>query len=147
MSAISGTGSTNAPASSGNAFSAITSGDFLEIMFSELANQDPLSPTDTKALLDQIGTIRSIESDISLKDSIETLVKQNGLSAAGGLVGKYVTGLTPSGLRVDGIVISVKSTREGPVLNLSNRATLAFDRVEDIVDPAFIQSISDGGTP
>lgn len=142
MSAITNNGSTNAPPSSGNAFSAINSGDFLKIMFSELANQDPLSPTDTKALLEQIGTIRSIESDLSLKTSLETLVKQNGLSAAGTLVGKYVGGLTPSGVRVGGIVISVKSTREGPVLNLGNNYTLPFDRVEDIVDPEFLQSIS-----
>lgn len=144
MSAINNNGSTNAPPSSGNAFSAISSGDFLEIMFSELANQDPLSPTDTKALLEQIGTIRSIESDLSLKTSLETLVKQNGLSAAGGLVGKYVTGLTTSGIRVQGVVISVKSTREGPVLNLGNNYTLPFDRVEDIVDPEFIESLSGG---
>lgn len=147
MSAINNNGSTSAPQSSGNAFSALSSGEFLEIMFSELANQDPLSPTDTQALLDQIGTIRSIESDLSLKTSIETLVKQNGLSAAGGLVGKYVTGLTTSGLRVDGIVVSVKSTREGPVLNLGNNYTLPFDRVEDIVDPEFLASISNEVAP
>lgn len=141
MSAINTNGSSNVPQSSGNAFSALSSGEFLNIMFSELANQDPLSPTDTKALLEQIGTIRSIESDLSLKTSIETLVKQNGLSAAGGLVGKYVTGLTTSGFRVDGIVISVKSTRTGPVLNLGNNYTLPFDRVEDIVDPAFFEQL------
>ncbi len=145
MSAIDASGSTNVPQSSGNAFSALSSGEFLDIMFSELANQDPLSPTDTQALLDQIGTIRSIESDLSLKTSIETLVKQNGLSAAGGLVGKYVSGLTTSGIRVDGIVISVKSTRTGPVLNLGNNYTLPFDRVEDIVDPAFFESLREEG--
>ncbi|MGP1310460.1 MAG: flagellar hook capping FlgD N-terminal domain-containing protein [Phycisphaerales bacterium] len=145
MSAISNNGSTNAPPASSNAISAITSGEFLEIIFAELANQDPLSPTDTNALLEQLGTIRSIESDISLTESLETLVKQNELAAAGGLVGKYVNGLTTSGLRAEGIVVSVRSTREGAVLNLSTNQTLAFDRVEDIIDPAFIQSISGNG--
>lgn len=141
MSAINNDGRTNAPPTTSNPFGELTSGEFLKIMFSELANQDPLAPTDSKALLEQIGTIRSIESDISLKASIETLVKQNGLSAAGGLVGKYVTGLTTSGLRVDGLVLSVKSTREGPVLNLSSNYALPFDRVEDIIDPAFLAGL------
>lgn len=145
MSAITNNGSTAAPPTSTNALSGITSGEFLEIIFAELANQDPLAPTDTNALLQQLGTIRSIESDISLTESLETLVKQNELSAAGGLVGKYVSGLTTSGLRADGIVVSVRSTREGAVLNLSTNQSLPFDRVEDIVDPQFIQSITGGG--
>ena len=97
----------------------------------------PAFPTESKDLLAQIGTIRSIESDLALKTSLESLVKQNELSSAGGLVGKYVNGLTTNGLRVEGLVMSVKSTREGAMLNLSSGYTLPFGRIEDIIDPAF----------
>lgn len=140
MSAISNN-TTGAPANSANPYSALTSGQFLEIMITELANQDPLSPTESKDLLNQIATIRSIESDLSLKTSLESLVKQNELSSAGGLVGKYVNGLTTTGLRVEGIVMSVKSTREGAQLNLSTGYTLPFTRIEDIIDPAFLSQV------
>jgi len=47
---------------SSNRFSELKSEDFIRIIFTELANQDPLQPNDTGALLDQLNSIRDIES-------------------------------------------------------------------------------------
>ena len=41
---------------------ALGSEEFLKIILTELTSQDPLSPNDTSALLDQISTIRSIKT-------------------------------------------------------------------------------------
>ena len=43
-------------------FNELASEDFIQIIFTELTNQDPLAPNDTSALLDQLNSIRSIES-------------------------------------------------------------------------------------
>jgi len=55
-------------------FSDMTSEDFLKIMFTELTHQDPLAPSETGALLEQINSIRSIESDIAITEHLEALV-------------------------------------------------------------------------
>lgn len=141
MSAIGGvTNSTNPnqPASSTDAFSAMSSTDFLDVIFTELANQDPLAPSDTKALLEQISTIRSIESDLSLGEKLEEMVKQNELTSASSLVGKFITGLTESNTETAGFVDSVRVTDKGIKVQLSSGYEVPLDRVKDIIDPAII---------
>ncbi|MFI4853601.1 MAG: flagellar hook capping FlgD N-terminal domain-containing protein [Phycisphaerales bacterium JB065] len=140
MSAISGStgSSSNAPASSTDAFSAMSSVDFLEIIFSELTNQDPLAPNETKDLLEQISTIRAIESDLSLAEELQTMVRQNEITSSSSLVGKFITGKTSSNTEVAGFVDSVSITREGIKLNLSTGYTVDLDAVDEIIDPDII---------
>jgi flagellar basal-body rod modification protein FlgD len=141
MSAISGATSASPPSST-NAYDSITSEDFLRIMFSELTNQDPLAPNDTKAVLDQISSIRSIESDLNLSEKLESLVAQNELAGAGTLIGKFATGLNSSGQRVGDLVLSVTATREGAILNLANGARLEMSRVEEIIDTELLDELT-----
>ncbi len=75
-------------------FSEMKTEDFIRIIFTELSNQDPFSPNDSGALLDQLNSIRSIESDIELVSRLDALVFQNQLGAAANLIGKFVDGLT-----------------------------------------------------
>ena len=76
MSAIQFGGASGAGGTS-DAFGALGSDEFLQIILTELTSQDPLSPNDTSALLDQISTIRSIESDIALGDRLDAIVTEN----------------------------------------------------------------------
>ncbi len=55
--------------------------DFIRTIFAERSNQDPFSPNDSGALLDQLNSIRSIESDIELVSGLDGLVFQNQLAA------------------------------------------------------------------
>lgn len=137
MSAIDSISATNPPAAT-NAFQALTSEDFIRIMFTELTNQDPLQPNDSKDLLDQVGSIRAIESDVTLTKRLEEIALQNEIAASGTLLGKFVRGLNASGNRVLGFVDSVSITREGTILNLSTNERVALKRVEDIIDPDLI---------
>ena len=41
-------------------FGALDSDEFTKLILTELGNQDPLEPNDTKALLEQLSIIRSI---------------------------------------------------------------------------------------
>jgi len=140
MSSIPGIAGASAskPASATDAFGEMSSTDFLEVIFTELANQDPLAPSDTKALLEQISTIRTIESDLALGEKLEEMVKQNELTSASSLVGKFVTGLTDSNSETAGFVDSVRVTEKGMRLMLSSGYQVALDRVNDIIDPAII---------
>lgn len=143
MSAIGSLGTSN-PASSTNAFQAMTSEDFIRVMFSELTNQDPLSPNDSQALLEQISSIRAIESDINLSDRLHEITLQNEISSSGALLGTFVQGLTDGGVEVVGFVDSVSVTREGTVLNLSSGFSVPLKRVTEVVDPDLVRTVPDG---
>ena len=98
-------GSVERTTSSG--FASMSSEDFIKIMFTELTNQDPLAPTDSAALLDQMNSIRSIESDMQMVENMQSLVFENQLASASGLIGRFVGGLDWSGVRIGGIVSAV----------------------------------------
>src|SRR5437868_13353643 len=83
-------------------FSKMTSQDFIKIIFTELSNQDPLQPNDSQALLNQLDSLRSIESNIKLTDQLNSLVAQNQFASAGNLMGKVVGGLTADHQQVVG---------------------------------------------
>lgn len=100
---------TDAPPAPQSGFDALTTDEFLKVIFEELANQDPLAPNDTKALIDQISQIRSIESDEQITDELRSvaekneelieafasltagLASQSEISTAGSMIGRIVT--------------------------------------------------------
>jgi flagellar basal-body rod modification protein FlgD len=115
-----------------NGFSSLDSADFIRIMFTELANQDPFQPSDSSALLDQMNSIRSIESNIDLMDRLDTLVFENKLSSASSLIGKYVQGLHDQGFRVAGNVDTVLRQGDEIALQLDSGWLLRIDSIEII---------------
>lgn len=121
---------TTSTATTRDAFSALTSQEFVKIMFTELSNQDPLKPNDSNQMLQQLSSLRSIQSDINLGNKLDSIVTQNQLSTAGSLIGKYISGLTDNGQRVIGQVVAVARDTDGPVLKLSNNFLVPFKNVD-----------------
>lgn len=115
-------------------FSAINSEEFMRIIFAELSRQDPTQPSDSSKLIEQLSSIRSIQSDIELSRDLKSIVGQGQFATAGGLIGKQVQGLTDRGERVSGKVTSVSNTSTGPVLNLESGQRLAFTNVDRILE-------------
>jgi len=125
---------TGAPTTSGTTsrFNELSSEEFIKIIFTELQNQDPFKPNDSGALLEQLNSIRSIESDIEMSNRLESIVFQNQMSSAGGLIGKRVAGLTAESERVGGTVKSVARTGDEIALVLDNGWIIPMDNVEYI---------------
>jgi flagellar basal-body rod modification protein FlgD len=117
-----------------NGFSSLRSEDFIRVIFAELANQDPFEPSDSAALLEQLSSIRSIESDLSLGERLEALVFQNQLASASNLIGKLVSGLSASNDRITGTVVSVVRQGDQVALELDTGWLLPVDGVEQIID-------------
>lgn len=127
------TGSSSAATASSNAFSALTSEDFIKVMFSELSRQDPLNPSDTNALLQQMSSLRSIQSGIDLSQKLESVVTQGQLATSGALLGKTVGGLNEQHERVEGVVKSVSKTDAGPVLVLASGDRVPFTTLDELL--------------
>ncbi len=117
-----------------NGFGALNSDEFIRVMMTELSNQDPFKPQDSSALLEQMSSLRNIESQLSLQEDLASLVLQNGVASAGGMIGQVVKGLNTSNQPVQGLVTSLKIENGKPVLQLDGGATLAADRVTEVLN-------------
>lgn len=128
----SGVGAATASAPS-NKFAELSSTEFLQIMFTELQNQDPLEPQDSGALLEQLSSIRNIESQLSLQETMATIVSQNQLSSASSFIGQEVTGLDLANNNVTGLVSSVRVSGKDVLLELDTGNTVNMKQVTRIV--------------
>jgi flagellar basal-body rod modification protein FlgD len=80
---------------------------FLQLMVTELTNQDPLNPMDNTQLVQQIGELRSIAASDQLTSTLQAVQTQQSLTTASSLIGKQVTALTTDNENVSGKVTSV----------------------------------------
>ena len=119
----------------------------MKIMLSELSKQDPLKPNDTSTLLQQLSTLRSIQSDLDLQSKLQVVVSQNELATAGGLIGKRVSGLTADFDRSEGTVKSVVKTTDGPILILADGSRIPFKNVDQFLDAPKSTGTGNGTTP
>lgn len=119
MSSIGAIGSNNNP-NIGQGVSGLTTEDFTKLILEELSNQDPLAPNDTNTLLQQMSTLRSIQSNMDLSNNLSDVTQQNEFIAAAAMIGKTANGLNVDFERVTGKVTSISRTQGGVVLNLEN---------------------------
>ena len=95
--------------------------DFINMMVTQLQNQDPMEPAKNEQLLSQMSQIGQLESSTQLQQSLTTMVLQNNLGAAGNLIGKEVTGIGEFGgetVELNGTVTSVRVEGDDVMLEL-----------------------------
>lgn len=119
-----------------NRFAEIQTDDFIKVLVSEMANQDPFEPQDSAALLEQLSSLRNIESQLVLQGKLEELILQNQVTNASGLIGRHVSGMDVDNNVISGIVTSVLVQNGKAVLELDSGGALSIDRVNriDVVD-------------
>lgn len=118
-----------------SAFSALSSEDFTKIILQELSRQDPLEPSDTSTLIQQLSGLRSIQSDMDLGDKLQDLVRQNEFASATTLLGTRVTGRSIDNIEVEGIVKSVVRSSYGAVVTLQDSTRMLVSDIDQIVRP------------
>ncbi len=146
MSAIQGTAAGMVGGPDSSRFNEMSSEDFMRIIFTELQQQDPFEPNDSSALLEQLNSIRAIESDMELSANLENIVFQNQLATAGNMIGKTVEGLTVTNDRVVGNVFAVVRAGNQIFLQLDTGWEIPADNVQVIVDPWSIPEDGSGST-
>ncbi|QDT02747.1 Basal-body rod modification protein FlgD [Rubripirellula lacrimiformis] len=87
---------------------------FMQLLISEMQNQDPLEPMKNSEMVQQIGQIREIGATDALTSTLSALSSSQELVTASGLIGKQVTGLADDSSAVDGMVdrITVETNSE-----------------------------------
>lgn len=134
MSTINSTNSTTQTGSQSSSGTAVSNAvtktlgkdDFLKLLVTELANQDPLQPMDNKDFIAQMAQFSSLEqmnnvatSVNDLNTSMTSYFQQGLLSQGAALIGKQVSGMDTDGKTViSGKVDSVKWLDGNPQLTL-----------------------------
>jgi flagellar basal-body rod modification protein FlgD len=132
--AIGGTRSGGTPVAS-NPYANLSSAEFIDVMLSELSHQDPLNPQDSTKLLEQLSSLRNIESQLKLQEQLESLVLQNQITAASAMIGKLVAGLDQGNEMIQGLVTSVRVEDGKASLELDSGKTLAIERIARVLEP------------
>lgn len=92
-----GTSAANSAGQVGDGLNDLNIDQFLGLLIAEMQNQDPMNPMDNAQMIEQIGQIREIGATNDLTNSLTSLVTNQQLVTASGLIGKEITGVGQSG--------------------------------------------------
>ena len=95
------------------------------MMITQLKNQDPTDPTSNEEILSQISQIGQLQSSDTLESDLSSMVLQNGISNAGSLIGKTVTGVDDQGNSAKGTVNSVDDREQQDLSEIGQRIAVA----------------------
>jgi flagellar basal-body rod modification protein FlgD len=123
-----------------DAFGAMRSEDFFELLVSELQNQDPFNPNETSDMINQVSQIRSIELSSNLTSALDKMTAQQRNTGSAELIGKYVQGVLPdadgSPVPIGGVVTGVNYGGDGTVvLELDTGQQMPLSIVEHVTTP------------
>jgi flagellar basal-body rod modification protein FlgD len=116
---------------------------FLQLLVSELQNQDPDNPTDPTQFLTQTAEFEEVEELNAVQTSVTGLVSAQQSSSATSMLGTQVTGSNSAGTAVSGIVTGVQLTSNGPVLTVGSNL-VPYSSVTSVALPG--ESSSGAGT-
>ncbi len=120
---ISGSSGSEATIVSDN--SRLDESDFLMLLITELANQDPLDPLDDREFIQQMATLNTLSETMDMNENIQV---QNMIQAAS-LVGHEVEAIGPNGEHVEGTVTEVWFIDNEPWLTIDEEAVVSLEYV------------------
>jgi flagellar basal-body rod modification protein FlgD len=115
---VGSTQSTGNQNTTSNSLYTLQPSDFMNMLMTELQNQDPLNPMDTGQMLQEITQISNIASNNQLGTTLQGVLLGQNLAAASSLLQQTVVGLDASGNQVWGQVQSVSIANGTATLNL-----------------------------
>lgn len=91
----------------------LDSNDFLKLLIAELQNQDPMAPSDSIQMLQQVSQIRQITSNDSMVATMDSVRTGQEVSTASQMVGKKITALNAKKEEIEGLVDRVTISAAG----------------------------------
>ncbi len=85
----------------------MTTNDFLNMLVTELQQQDPTQPVDSSQILDQVSQIDQIQSNQSLTTTLNSVLLEQNVATGSALLNQTITGTDAKGNAVNGMVSQV----------------------------------------
>jgi flagellar basal-body rod modification protein FlgD len=96
---------------------------FLQLLVTELQNQDPTKPMDPTQTVTQLATFSSVQQSVLSNQFLSSLVGSSQLDQAANSIGKTLTSADGT---TSGLIKSVSLTNTGLVATLTDGRTLAM---------------------
>lgn len=128
-------------------FEGLTADDFFKLLIAQLQSQDPTEPVSNEQLLNQLATMRGLQSNVemssTLKDLAATLKSQQGQSStpfADSAGQKLSVGTSFIGQQVTFAdsttgVVTAAQLRDGKVLLIANGREIGLDQLQSVNSP------------
>ncbi len=124
----------------------LTPADFINLMVTQLKNQDPLSPASDSELLSQMSEIGQLQSSTDLQTTMKSVTLQTQVGSASALIGKSITGINTANKSVSGTVDSVGVSGSTVNLKLDTGDTVAISNVSSIAATSTAGSTTTSGS-
>jgi flagellar basal-body rod modification protein FlgD len=113
--------------------------DFMNLLIKQLQYQDPLQPMTNQEMMQQMATIRQLEANTQLSDSLQQITDQERFGSAAALIGRQVQGVVADDngnqYTLEGVVKSVVFASDGSVhLELDSGGTLPLANLQLVMD-------------
>ncbi|WP_423921971.1 flagellar hook capping FlgD N-terminal domain-containing protein [Frigoribacterium sp. 2-23] len=108
---------------------------FMQLLVTQLRNQDPSSPMDTNAMISQTTQLAMMEQVTNQTTTANENFSLQMRIAASNLVGKQVSYTGPDGKDVTGVATSVSFTDSVPKVSVGGKE-VALDLISGITAPA-----------
>ncbi|MFM2443664.1 MAG: flagellar basal body rod modification protein [Pseudomonadota bacterium] len=115
-----GSSSSATPAAAAHS-STVDYNSFLQLLVTQLKNQDPTAPTDSTAFMSQLASFSNVEQSVQMNSKFDSLLQISQLSQADGMIGRRASS---SDGQTSGVVTSVRIDSKGVVATLDSGATL-----------------------
>ena len=121
MSAISPLGGGTQTSQSGTTVGGMTQNDFLQLLVSQLQNQDPLNPMSSDQFLQEMASFTEVVDLSQLEQLTQGLLSSEAVTQGLQLLGRTVTAIDPSsGQSVTGTVSSLSMQGGQPMLTIGS---------------------------
>jgi flagellar basal-body rod modification protein FlgD len=104
----------------------------MNMMMTQLENQDPLNPTNSDQLMTQMSAIGQMQSSTTLDSTLSSLGTQTQIGSASSLMGKQVQGIDSNNNSVTGVVTAVQVASSGVSLQLDSGDTVSLSNISSI---------------
>jgi flagellar basal-body rod modification protein FlgD len=128
----SNTGSSSSSSNNADPFASLNLNDFLQMMITELQNQDPTSPMSSGQMLQEITQMGQISTAEQMTTTLTGMETGQNLTNASALIGMQVEGTDANGNSVAGTVSSVTIANGTPALNVGS-STLSLSDLTNIL--------------
>lgn len=99
--------SNNAPERQPQDQQRVSASDFMELLMTQLQNQDPLNPMEDKDFMAQMAQFSSLEEMSNLNTTMTDFTQRQQAQNASAYLGREVTVVSPNGGAIEGLVSAV----------------------------------------
>ena len=117
------TATTAAASNQDSAKATLDYNNFLQLLITQMKNQDPTDPMDATEQVSQLATFSQVEQQIKTNTNLESLLSNSTLSNASSYIGKTITSADE---KTSGVVASIKVTAEGLTATTTSGANIAI---------------------